>query len=83
MVAADDASDSPCFSKAVNVIPQGSRLRVKTPVNGYAQPTCVFDSPDARVLVDGSSSQADMTVEKCMDLASDEGWRFAGVEFGM
>ncbi|KAK3902245.1 hypothetical protein C8A05DRAFT_15670 [Staphylotrichum tortipilum] len=52
-------------------------------VDPFQSPTCVVDSTDNRVLVNGSVSDLSstgITVEKCLELG--EGWQYAGVEYG-
>jgi hypothetical protein len=44
---------------------------------------CFADSPTTPVLSGGSNNSATgMTVETCVGLAKNGGWRFAGVEAG-
>lgn len=82
ILLANDAAEAPCFTKAVNVAPVGLYPGVVPAVGDYKYPRCLFDSPGARVLVNGSTQDDAMTVEKCVALAYAGGWRYAGVEFG-
>ncbi|KAF3920240.1 hypothetical protein AA313_de0207555 [Arthrobotrys entomopaga] len=83
VLVASGAADIDCFSKSVNVVPEGAAPSWVPSVGSYSDPVCLFDSPDARVLNAGSVSADDMTVEKCADLAAADGYMYFGVEFGI
>ncbi|KAF3903263.1 hypothetical protein ABW20_dc0107327 [Dactylellina cionopaga] len=83
VLVANSAANADCFSKAVNVVPHGAAPTWVPSVGAFKDPVCLFDSGDARVLTDGSATGSDMTVEKCIGLAAADGYRYAGVEFGI
>ncbi|EPS38626.1 hypothetical protein H072_7637 [Dactylellina haptotyla CBS 200.50] len=83
VLVASNAANIDCFSKAVNVVPKGAAPSWVPAVGSYKNPVCLFDSPGARVLTDGSATADDMTVEKCADLAAADGYAYFGVEFGV
>ncbi|KAH7323511.1 hypothetical protein BKA65DRAFT_540182 [Rhexocercosporidium sp. MPI-PUGE-AT-0058] len=81
VLTANDAAAASCFSKAINVLPAG-RDPSETPVVGtFLSIGCWIDGVNARALTGGSSTAADMTVEKCTALA--KGFKYAGVEYGV
>ncbi|KAL7624619.1 hypothetical protein AAE478_006187 [Parahypoxylon ruwenzoriense] len=79
----DDAADQRCFLAAIDAVPNSADTSIKPSVGSYGNPACFVDSSGSRVLTGGSSVDAKgMTLEKCADLAKQDGWRFAGVEAG-
>ncbi|KAG4436972.1 hypothetical protein IFR05_007542 [Cadophora sp. M221] len=81
VLTANDAAAASCFSKAINVLPVG-RDPSETPVVGtFLSIGCWTDGVNARALTGGSSTAADMTVEKCTALA--KSFKYAGVEYGV
>ncbi|KAK4446244.1 hypothetical protein QBC34DRAFT_411784 [Podospora aff. communis PSN243] len=68
-----------CFAKAIDLAPERTQPTVKPSAGGFVSRGCRTDSPNARALTGGSAEAADMTVERCVQLA--QGFRYAGVEF--
>lgn len=83
MLIADGAAQDPCFSKAINVVPNTADTGIVPSVGSFGDPTCFVGSSSSHVLTNGSSvDSGGMTVEKCVALAGPDGWQFAGVESG-
>jgi hypothetical protein len=54
-------------------------------VDSFSFTGCFVDAFDARILVADFAQDTNpdgMTVEKCVKLAQDGAWQYAGVEFG-
>jgi hypothetical protein len=79
VLIAEDATGASCFANAINVVPNGELPSEEPFVGTFNSLGCWTDSTEARALTGGSSTSADMTVEKCVALA--KGFKYAGVEY--
>lgn len=60
-----------------------SKPSVKERVGKWSHEGCYSDGPGNRGLPNATASDSTMTVEKCINLAADQGVKYASVEFGM
>ncbi|KAH7310837.1 peptidase S8/S53 domain-containing protein [Stachybotrys elegans] len=82
VLIASGASSMGCFSKAIDVVPEGRAIEVVGSVGDFGNPRCYTEALPAKLLVNGSSTDGDMTVAKCVALAEADAWRYAAVGYG-
>lgn len=85
LLIANDAARASCFSKAVNVVPNGQDVTVTSSSGSFEGPRCLVDSSSSRILANGPNTQTGtngMTVARCAALATDDTWKYFGLENG-